>query len=128
MAPNRFHRKGPRSKRKAVFSFSSRFRNRSNLAFTHVATCHQTILAINPKPFCLHISYSSFIKTSTESTLQLLSPETSKSQILSSMATSAAVARNLLRNSKSLPQILRGQILGREYGFEAGGSLLLPPL
>ncbi|OMO80277.1 hypothetical protein CCACVL1_13062 [Corchorus capsularis] len=69
MAPNRFHRKGPRSKRKAFFSFSSRFQNRSNLAFTHVATCHQTNLAINPKPFCLHISYSSSIKTSTESTL-----------------------------------------------------------
>ncbi|GMJ11451.1 hypothetical protein HRI_004814300 [Hibiscus trionum] len=29
------------------------------------------------------------------------------------MATTAAVARNLLKNSKSLPQILRGQILGR---------------
>ncbi|EOY12991.1 Uncharacterized protein TCM_031496 [Theobroma cacao] len=29
------------------------------------------------------------------------------------MATTAAVARNLLRNSKSLPQILRGQILDR---------------
>ncbi|KAK8545661.1 hypothetical protein V6N13_066937 [Hibiscus sabdariffa] len=27
--------------------------------------------------------------------------------------TTAAVARNLLKNSKSLPQILRGQILGR---------------
>ncbi|XVF78424.1 hypothetical protein PTKIN_Ptkin14bG0131500 [Pterospermum kingtungense] len=29
------------------------------------------------------------------------------------MATTAAVARNLLKSSKSLPQIVRGQILGR---------------